>query len=269
MPGAPSGLRGPAPPRSRLGSRPALSGSPRWRGRLLFTSAPEENKRKNKVFPLPPSCLFFFPRPPSGFRLPDVSVCPQRRRAPGGPGPARGRTHAACGLQPLPPGRPPRGLGRGDSRAGGGASVARGQALQERLGAAPAAGEGEKGRGPRQGGPFALSTQRRRRPLELAALGRALHLRGQPGCAASAAARAPCTRARDRAGRGGGSPSEGARRGSWAPSLPSAARLSAAQKVQGPGGALDQEEKVEGRRCGVAGFPERDRQGLQFQFGFA
>lgn len=136
--------------------------------------------------------------------------------------------------------------------------MARGQALQERLGAAPAAGERERaaaGRAFLAVHPVAPATPGAgcREPV--------LHLRGQPGCAASAAARAPCTGARDRAGGGGGDPREGARRGSWAPSLPSAVRLSAAQPAQGPGGALDQEEKVEGKamwrdRCGKEQSPD-------------
>lgn len=90
---------------------------------------------------------FFFPS--SGFRLPDVSGHPRRRRASGGPGPALGRTRRAGGLHLLPPDRAPRGLG--------------------------AAGEPRRGRslGGARPGPRWRAPEQRPRRAELTAVGRA------------------------------------------------------------------------------------------------
>lgn len=128
MAAAPSGLPGPAPPRAAGWGRAGLF--PEARAGAVACPSLQPLKKigeKIKVFPLPPLGLFFFP-PSSGFRLPDVSGHPRRRRASGGPGPALGRTRRAHGLQ-LPPPGPGRPAGSGllGSRGGGGASVAPGR----------------------------------------------------------------------------------------------------------------------------------------------
>lgn len=74
---------------------------------------------------------------------------------------------------------------------------------------------------------FLRAARRRRRPRELAAAGPALHLPGQSGCSAPAARGLPVPGAGPR-GRGRRESREGARGGAWAPSLPSATRVSAA-----------------------------------------
>lgn len=194
MPGAPPGRRGPAPRRSAGRGRARLSRC--WRSRLPFTSAPDENKGKNKVFPLPPSCPFFFffsSSSSSGFRPLDVSGHRRRRRAPGGPGPAPGSRRAASGLQP------PREAGR---RAGSGVwRTAAGAELRGRLGAAPAAGWLLEGPGGGTGpGLRCCPPPRRWRPSALAAAGRARTFLARRAARAGSLHRARGPGRRERAG---------------------------------------------------------------------
>ncbi|XP_074176520.1 uncharacterized protein LOC141568971 [Rhinolophus sinicus] len=152
MPGAPAGLRGPAPPRAAGWSRAWRSpGSPR-----CFS----------------PSALvrffFFFPSC-SGFRLPDVSRYPRRRQASGGPWSAPGRTRRASRVcsPHYPAGCP---AGSGVCRAAAGAEprwrrarpCGRAWELRWRRGGWERAAAGRA---------CEQSTQRRRPPLGLAAVG--------------------------------------------------------------------------------------------------
>lgn len=239
MPGAPSGLRGPARPAQRAGVAPASLREARAGAVGCPSLQPQQRIReKIKFFPFRPRAFFSS----SGFRLPDVSGYPQRKRAPGalgppwsaapaaGPGAPRARAsgepggRGASGARPGPAGEP-------RSGAGGWERAAAGQAR----GAAHPRGAGEARSWTREARlapsrPGGLRRSRRR----------------------ALWARAPCTRARARAAEGGGSPGEGARGGALGPSQPAAARLSAASPARARGGASDQEGKGGERRCGAA-----------------
>ena len=193
MPGAPSGLRGPAPPRAAGWCRARLS--PRWRSGLPFTSAPEENKKKIiKFFPFRPRAFFLLLLLLLGFAsLTSAATGGGGGGGGGRPGPAPGGTRGARDLQS--PRLALRPAGSGVWRAAAGAEP-RGRALG-------CAGGREAARGPGGAGLRCCPLRRRRRYSKLAALGPArtfLACRAAPLPPPPAQfAPAPCSRARGHA----------------------------------------------------------------------
>ena len=225
MPGAPSGLRGPAPPRAAGWCRARLS--PRWRSGLPFTSAPEENKKKIiKFFPFRPRAFFLLLLLLLGF----ASLTSAATGGGGGGGGGRPRARpgrdARSPRSAVPaPCSAPRGLRCLESCGGGGASRASSGLRRRPRGCERAW----------RGGPAVLPTPEAPAILEAGRLRPGSHLPGLSGCAAPAAAgtvRAgslqPSAGPR---GRGGGSGGEGARRVALGRSQPPVARPSAASPV--------------------------------------
>lgn len=164
-------------------------------------------EKEIKFFPFRPRAFFFPPSSSSsGFRLLDVSSHPGR--GGGGLGPQAPRPLSEATR--LGPG----GLGHAESRGGGGASVAQGQSLRARLGAARAAW-----RGLRQGGPAWAAHLRGAGAARRSA---GSQPPGWPCCAAPAAARRPrpLPAPKRAAGRERGGWGEGARGAPWVPASP-------------------------------------------------